>query len=184
MVRRRYPVRSRETASNQPVVNSSAVCSFDILNAMSAQRKQKNKCRVCGVETARARYVYCSNACQVEYQYQVYIENWKAGKVTGLKAIGIVSRPVKRYLRRKYEDKCFLCCWSKVNIITGQVPLVADHIDGNWQNNIESNLRLICPNCDSLSPTYANLNKGNGRKNRAVSKRAQHGRLILKKKPP
>lgn len=151
---------------------------------MPAQAKPRNKCPVCNAETARARYTYCSNACQVEYQYQAYIQKWKAGKVTGLKAIGIVSRPIKRYLRRKFEDKCFLCGWSEINVVTGQVPLVADHIDGNWQNNIESNLRLICPNCDSLSPTYANLNKGNGRKNRAVSKRAQHIRLSLNKKSP
>lgn len=51
------------------------------------------------------------------------------------------------------------------------MPLVADHIDGNWKNNTEDNLRLICPNCDSLSPTYAALNRGNGRRNRAISKR-------------
>ena len=62
---------------------------------------------------------------------------------------------------------------------TGKVPLVADHIDGNWQNNIEENLRLICPNCDSLSPTYAALNKGHGRKHRRPSKRAKDASLLV-----
>ena len=86
---------------------------------------------------------------------------------------------IEKYLKRKFRNKCCLCSWSKINIKTGKVPLVADHIDGNWRNNIEINLRLICPNCDALNPTFAALNKGSGRKNRASSKRAQEGRLLI-----
>lgn len=67
-----------------------------------------------------------------------------------------------------------------MNPKTNQVPLIADHIDGNWRNNIESNLRLLCPNCDSLSPTYAALNKGNGRKNRVISNRVKEARFLMK----
>jgi hypothetical protein len=117
----------------------------------------------------------------MEYQYVKYIHAWKAGEKSGLRTIGIVSRPIKKYLRIKYDDKCCLCGWSQVNPKTGIVPLVADHIDGNWRNNTEENLRLICPNCDALSPTFAGLNKGNGRKNRAVSKRAVDGRVLARK---
>lgn len=141
---------------------------------MSARLKKK--CRVCGKELQRARYSYCSNVCQHEFQYQTYIEKWNAGEVSGLLSIGIVSSHVKRYLRRKYGNRCCLCSWAKENPITKKVPLVADHIDGNWRNNIEGNLRLICPNCDSLTATYAALNKGKGRSNRAPSKRAQDAR--------
>jgi 5-methylcytosine-specific restriction endonuclease McrA len=36
--------------------------------------------------------------------------------------------------------------------------------DGNSENNLEENLRLLCPNCHSLSPNFRNLNKGYGRK--------------------
>ena len=38
-----------------------------------------------------------------------------------------------------------------------------EHIDGNSENNSLDNLKLLCPNCHSLTPTYKNLNKGNGR---------------------
>lgn len=147
---------------------------------MSA-KKPREKCLVCDKETARATYKYCSNACQIEYQYQVYITRWKAGKENGLQSIGTVTSYIKKYLRRKFKNKCCLCGWAKINLKTNQVPLVADHIDGNWRNNIESNLRLLCPNCDSLTVTYAGLNRGNGRKHRVLSNRVKEGRLIIKR---
>ena len=141
-------------------------------------KKHRTPCLECGKEPAGVTYKYCSNACQHKYQHLQYLKRWKAGKETGLRTTGIVSRPIKRYLREKFGNRCCLCGWSKVNPVTGLVPLVADHIDGNWRNNTEENLRLICPNCDSLGPTYAALNKGNGRKQRALSKRAQKARLL------
>lgn len=147
---------------------------------MPNPKKPRKKCLICGKETSRFGYKYCSNFCQQEYQYQSYIKRWKEGKEKGLSGLGLVSSYVKRYLRRKFGNKCCLCRWSKINPKSGLVPLVADHINGNWRNNTENNLRLICPNCDSLNPTYAALNKGNVRKNRIPSKRAREGRLFKK----
>jgi hypothetical protein len=141
-------------------------------------KKPRSECLTCGKEPARSSYKYCSTICQMEYQYREYIEEWKRGEVTGLTSIGTVNTQVKRYLRNKFENQCCVCGWSKVNPKTNKVPLVADHIDGNWRNNVESNLRLICPNCDALSPTYAALNKGNGRVNRVISNRRKTAQLL------
>ena len=149
---------------------------------MPKQKVPREKCLTCNKETNRARYKYCSNKCQMTHQHNVYIENWKTGHEQGLQRLGIVSVHVKRYLREKYGDKCCLCGWAKINTHTGKIPLVADHIDGNWRNNHEENLRLICPNCDALSATYAALNKGNGRRNRKISNRATEGRLLIAKR--
>ena len=146
-------------------------------------RKNKNVCIVCSIMPERSRYKYCSNTCQLEFQRRVYIEKWKRGEITGLSSIGTVSVPVKEFLRKKYGNKCVLCGWSIINSKTGIVPLVADHIDGNWRNNVESNLRLLCPNCDSLTPTYGASNRGNGRPHRRVSNRVSEGRLFSKIKP-
>ena len=149
---------------------------------MPNHKKPKKECLSCGKEPERATYKYCSNVCQLAYQHQSYIRDWKMGEISGLSSLGLVSTHIKRYLREKYGNKCILCGWAQTNIKTGQVPLVADHIDGNWRNNAEDNLRLICPNCDSLSPTYAALNKGNGRRNRVQSKRSRDARLMVKSK--
>lgn len=141
-------------------------------------KKPRPKCPVCGKEPARAFYKYCSNVCQMDFQYTAYIEKWKKGQETGLRTTGIVNNPIKRFLRIKYGNKCCLCGWTEVNRTTGVIPLVADHIDGNWRNNREENLRLICPNCDALSPTFSALNKGKGRPNRAPSKRSMEAKNI------
>jgi len=145
---------------------------------MSLPRMPREKCLNCGEETPRAKYKYCSNACQIQYQHKLYIRKWKDGEINGLLSIGVVSGHIKKYLREKYHNKCYLCGWSKINLVTGSVPLVADHIDGNWRNNVETNLRLICPNCDALTSTYAGLNRDKGRPNRVLSKRAKEGRLF------
>ena len=49
---------------------------------------------------------------------------------------------------------------------SGKIPLEIEHIDGNYLNNSESNLILLCPNCHSLTATYKGANRGNGRKAR------------------
>lgn len=150
---------------------------------MPITTNQRPNCVNCKIEIPRTAYKYCSNKCQQDYFYKRYINQWLDGNVSGLQGHGVVSRYVKRYLREKFANKCCLCGWAKVNIITGQVPLVADHIDGNWMNNTDSNLRLICPNCDSLSATYAGLNRGKGRRQRALSKRSQEIRLQIVNMP-
>ena len=142
-------------------------------------KKTRINCLACGKEPARPGYKYCSNLCQQEFQYRRNIEEWKAGKKSGLQSIGIVTQWLKRYLREKFNDRCVLCGWSQSHPITGKAPLVADHVDGNWKNNVEENLRLLCPNCDAMTPTFSALNKGNGRKNRALSRRTIEARAFL-----
>ena len=128
-----------------------------------SERKPRAKCLSCQKEVVTTIAIYCSNTCQKTHQYQRYIEAWKRGEVTGIKAGIELSGYLRRYIFEKYAGRCSMCGWDKQNPVTGRVPLEVDHIDGNWLNNQEENLRLLCPNCHSLTPTYKSLNKGKGR---------------------
>ena len=77
-----------------------------------------------------------------------------------------ISGHIVHYLKDKYNNKCARCGWHEINPITGKSPLEVEHIDGNYMNNKEENLILLCPNCHSLTPTYKGLNIGKGRKER------------------
>lgn len=112
------------------------------------------------------RKKFCNNKCQKEYQYKQYIDKWKRNEENGLRGEYQISMHIKTYLFKKYENKCEKCGWGEVNPYTKNIPLEVEHIDGNYLNNNEENLILLCPNCHSLTQTYKGANLNHGRKQR------------------
>lgn len=125
-------------------------------------------CLNCGKEligNKKYRNVFCDNKCQSEYSYKKYIKRWKNGEEDGLKGEYSISKYIKRYLFEKNNNKCQKCKWGEKNVFTGTIPLEIHHIDGDYTNNREENLQLLCPNCHSLTENYKSHNK-KGRRGR------------------
>ena len=135
---------------------------------MPVARKPRPPCRNCGNAVNSPSAIFCSNKCQQEHKYAVYVNKWKVKQVSGGKAGHIVSQYVRRYLIDRDGERCSQCGWQERHTITNKVPLEVHHVNGDHTDHSENNLRLLCPNCHSLTLTYRNLNKGNGRKHRAV----------------
>ena len=91
---------------------------------------------------------------------------WNKGKTIGPK------KPLDYYLKYKRTNsndlkqrlikenvlthKCSLC---NLTIWNNQpIPLELHHIDGDSQNNVLSNLQLLCPNCHAQTNNYRGKN--------------------------
>jgi hypothetical protein len=127
---------------------------------------KKITCKHCGGTCIQShkKQIFCSHNCSTEYKkiekYNHYIDNQEDYcKVTS----GI--NWLKKYILDDQGNKCAICGIG--NIWNGKpLVFVLDHIDGNASNNIRTNLRLVCNNCDSQLDTYKSKNKNSARKER------------------
>lgn len=113
-------------------------------------------CKNCNKEfkAIRDNMQFCSQKCSQEYRFKEKDKEYYAGKISRQKTL-------KLHFLRHNENKCSICgltSWQNKPIV-----LILDHIDGNPENNLPENLRLVCPNCDSQLPTYKAKNTGHGR---------------------
>ena len=81
-------------------------------------------------------------------------------KVFSKQSILSTHRVKKLYLSTLHDnERC--CSTCKLSIWLGkELPLELDHIDGDCTNHTLENIRLLCPNCHALTPTWRGRNKG------------------------
>lgn len=102
---------------------------------------------------------YCTHTCQHIPTKAKSLEKLKSGLISD-------RGMIRGVLKREFGHQCFECGLSEWR--GNSIPLEVDHIDGNAGNNDFSNLRLLCPNCHSITDTWKGKNKGNGRAARGL----------------
>lgn len=108
-----------------------------------------------------ATHIFCSSRCLKEFKFKVNIlPRFEKGKISNRLTLKKVLTKLKGY-------KCFDC--GLISWKHKPISLELDHIDGNTTNDFPINLRLLCPNCHSQTPTWKARNKGFGRGSRGIS---------------
>lgn len=89
---------------------------------------------------------FCSTTCNNHYVW----ENETKPRIEQ----GLGGRGIRRYLRETRGDQCEEC--GQPSFHNGKpLTLQIDHIDGNSDNDSLENLRLLCPNCHTQTPTHS-----------------------------
>ena len=116
---------------------------------------------------------FCSNQCQLDHRAREAQKAWLTsgtlvGWTGGKTGVTPHANYVRNFLLEEQKHRCAVC--TAEDIWMGQkLVFVLDHADGNYHNHQRENLRLICPNCDSQTPTFKGRNRGKGRRSLGFS---------------
>lgn len=110
---------------------------------------------------------YCSHNCHQDYRWKAFVEEIEK---IGDFPEGASVYKIKKYFLKEHKRRCWIC--ELKEWMGKEIPLELDHIDGNSENNLKNNFRLVCGNCAMQLPTYKAKNKGNGRHTRRERYRA------------
>ncbi len=124
-------------------------------------KKDLNTCHSCREFTSNPKF--CNTTCAAEFKKRQHIEAWLAGDFSRLGKGLKIKNSIREYILNEANHKCSQCGWAEKNPTNNHCYLEIDHIDGNWANPAKENLRVLCPNCHTLTPTYRNLNIGNNK---------------------
>lgn len=144
----------------------SSSCSAIFTNPKRVETLRKTKspappkpnCLFCNSPCRLTKAIYCSKKCHRAMEWE---NKKKSIEVNGVPLGTQNPTRVKRYLKETRGNCCEICKMG--SWFEKEMPLVLDHIDGNSDAWSLSNLRLICPNCDTFTSFYKGRNRGNGR---------------------
>ncbi len=107
----------------------------------------------------------------------IQLEDILAGKHPTFQTAKLKAKLIKAGLKSNTCEDCGIS-----ESYNGK-PIVMhlDHVDGNSCNHRLDNLRMLCPNCHSQTPTYSGRNHKNVARTTLEEKRAEKKRLTKAK---
>lgn len=156
--------RTPSTLSVHNFCNHSCSAKYNNILRERVKKEIKQTCRYCTKGLNHKDKTYCNQTCQKEFEYEQYVLDWKTGVKLGyVGKTKQLANAVRKYMLLKNNNTCQECGWNKLHPID-QKPLVeVDHIDGDASNCKKENLRVLCPNCHSMTPTFRARNKKSSR---------------------
>ena len=140
------------------------VCSTTHNNTLRGQVNVSYEiaCKCCSniFVTRNKDAVFCSISCQQRDLYNKNVERWLLGLDNGWKGkTKQLKNFVRKYIYESCGSACSICGWDERHPSDGAILTEIDHIDGNAANCSPNNLRVLCPNCHSMTPTFRARNK-------------------------
>lgn len=125
------------------------------------------KCIICGSPIKHNRVTCCDKCLEIHLResnknkraekYKYYLDHQEE-----------FCRPnyTPKFKNEFIQEQNGVCaiCGCKPEWNGNPLVFILDHIDGDASNNMRSNLRCICPNCDSQLDTYKSKNKNSTRR--------------------
>lgn len=134
--------RHTRSATSRKLV-SDKLRAFHKLPSLPELRVHTGVCRACGATGLTGSKKFCNVHCQGPGMRKIRAER---GELR-------TSASLKLYLLENTPGVCVECGQGGEH--NGKpLTLQMDHIDGNSDNNSLTNLRLLCPNCHTQTPTY------------------------------
>lgn len=102
-----------------------------------------------GIFERRARSLGVYRPLGIRRGVKIQLQEILEGKHPGYPTPHLAKRLVKEDVKEYRCEKCGIVDWN------GQpISLQLDHVDGCSTNHRRDNLRLLCPNCHSQTPTH------------------------------